>query len=89
MKLSCRRHKTFVEATDALRKPFAAKPVMSSKATVLPVRFEGRNSRLFHAASHIGEFLLISEASRRLGKPPEEDRDYDESLDVPLFESAL
>lgn len=41
-------------------KTFAAKLVQSSRASVLPVYFEGQNSAFFHAASHIGASLRMS-----------------------------
>lgn len=50
---------------------FVAKLVRESGATVLPIYFHGRNSRLFHTASHIGEplrlALLIHEALNKFG----------------------
>jgi len=61
----------FGKATDSPWQPFAAKLIATSKATVLPVFFEGQNSWLFHAASRIGELcreaLLINETLRRMG----------------------
>ena len=51
---------------------FTAKLVHQSKATVIPVYFHGRNSRLFHVASAIGEAartaVLLFEARNKLGK---------------------
>ena len=48
---------------------FVAKLVLQAQADVLPVYFPGRNSRLFHIASHIGEplrlALLIHETLRK------------------------
>jgi len=61
----------FGKAIDSPWQPFAAKLIATSKATVLPVFFEGQNSGLFHAASRISELcreaLLISETLRRMG----------------------
>ena len=58
-------------ASDAPWKPFAGKLIARSRATVLPVYFEGQNSRLFHLASRVGEAwreaLLIKEAAGRIG----------------------
>ena len=63
--------RVFGRATDLPWKLFAAKLITASRATVLPVCFEGQNSWMFHAASHIGETyreaLLIKEAVRRIG----------------------
>ena len=61
----------FGAATDLPWKPFAAKVITATRATVLPVCFEGQNSWMFHAASRIGgsyrEALLFKEAARRIG----------------------
>lgn len=52
---------------------FGAKLVRDSGAAVLPMFVHGENSRLFHAAVHLGYFfrlaLFFRETSRRLGKP--------------------
>jgi putative hemolysin len=60
----------FGPATDAPWQPFAARLMLSARATVLPIHFEGQNSWLFHAASRISErfreALLIHEAARRI-----------------------
>ncbi len=51
---------------------FAAKLIREAQATVVPVHFEGRNSRLFHVASHIAEplrmALLVREALKKFNK---------------------
>ena len=50
---------------------FAAKIIMKSKASVVPVNFEGENSAAFHMASSISESarlsLFIREVTRRMG----------------------
>ena len=50
---------------------FAAKIIMKSKASVVPVYFEGENSAAFHMASSISESarlsLFIREVTRRMG----------------------
>jgi putative hemolysin len=50
---------------------FAAKIIMKSKASVVPVNFEGENSAAFHLASSISESarlsLFIREVTRRMG----------------------
>ena len=50
---------------------FAAKIIMKSKASVVPVKFEGENSAAFHMASSISESarlsLFIREVTRRMG----------------------
>ena len=50
---------------------FAAKIIMKSKASVVPVNFEGENSVAFHMASSISESarlsLFIREVTRRMG----------------------
>ena len=61
----------FGPAVDLEWKPFAAKLITQSRATVVPVFFEGQNSRLFQVASHISgalrEGLLIKEVASRIG----------------------
>ena len=51
--------------------PFTGKLAMGSKATVVPVFFEGQNSRLFQMASHMSMTLryslLFRETVRRMG----------------------
>ena len=50
---------------------FAAKIIMKSRATVVPVNFKGENSAAFHIASSISESarlsLFIREVTRRIG----------------------
>ncbi len=61
----------FGPAVDLEWKPFTAKLITRSRATVVPVFFEGQNSRIFQVASHISgalrEGLLIKEVARRIG----------------------
>lgn len=51
---------------------FAAKIVRKARAAVVPFHFHGRNSRLFHVASHIAEpmrrALLVREALNKFGR---------------------
>ena len=52
---------------------FAAKMIRDTKATVVPVYFEGQNSRVFHIASHLSDALrslaLLNEVTKRFDKP--------------------
>ena len=48
------------EAVDAEWKTFAADLALRAKAPVVPVYFDGQNSRLFQIASHIHETLRLS-----------------------------
>ena len=54
-------------------KTFTARMVSRSEASVVPVFFEGANSRLFQVASHVSQTirvaLLIREFGRRVGTP--------------------
>jgi putative hemolysin len=63
--------KGFGKVVDAPWTTFAAKLIRDSQATVVPIHFEGQNSRLFHIASHISEplrmALLLNEASNKFG----------------------
>ena len=63
--------KGFGKVVDAPWTTFAAKLIRDSEATVVPVYFEGQNSRLFHIASHISEplrmALLLKEARNKFG----------------------
>lgn len=63
----------FGSVEDAPWTTFAAKVIRDAQATVVPIHFHGRNSRLFHIASHIAEplrmALLVSEALKKFGKP--------------------
>lgn len=62
----------FGDVEDAPWTTFAAKIIRDARATVVPIHFHGRNSRLFHIASHIAEplrmALLVSEALKKFGK---------------------
>ncbi len=53
--------------------PFTAKMIMMSKATVVPIWFEGQNSRLFQIASSLSYTVRLSlmfhETARRMGTP--------------------
>ena len=63
--------KGFGTVVDAPWTTFAAKLIRDAQATVVPVHFAGRNSRIFHVASHISEplrmALLLKEASNKFG----------------------
>ena len=52
---------------------FAAKMIREAKATVVPVYFEGQNSRIFHFASHFSGALrslaLLNEVTKRFNGP--------------------
>lgn len=65
--------KPFSEPVDTDWKPFTARMIARSGATVVPVCFEGHNSRLFQVASHLNSTLrmalLINEFDRRVGAP--------------------
>ncbi|MGQ7843686.1 1-acyl-sn-glycerol-3-phosphate acyltransferase [Granulosicoccus sp. 3-233] len=51
--------------------PLACKLALKSGATILPVFVHGHNSRLFHAASHMGDLvrrsLFLTETRRKIG----------------------
>ena len=47
-------------ATDAPWQPFTAQLIQRSRATVVPICFEGQNSRLFQVASHLSPVLRLS-----------------------------
>lgn len=59
-------------AVDDTWKPFTAKLITQSGASVVPVYFEGQNSRLFQLASHMSLelrlALIFREVNRRRGK---------------------
>ncbi len=59
-------------AVDDSWKPFTAKLITHSNASVTPVYFEGQNSRLFQLASHVSLELRLAlvfrEVKRRMGK---------------------
>ena len=58
-------------AVDPVWKPFTAELIIRSRATVVPVFFEGQNSRLFQIASQFSQTLRLSlifkEVVRRIG----------------------
>lgn len=58
-------------AIDAPWQPFVAQLIQRSKATVVPIRFGGQNSRLFQIASHLSLTLRLSllfhEVKARIG----------------------
>lgn len=58
-------------AVDAPWHPFVGKLVRGTRASVLPIRFEGQNSRMFQIAGRIDPrirlSLLMGEAVRRIG----------------------
>ena len=47
-------------ATDGPWQPFTAQLIQRSRATVVPICFEGQNSRLFQIASHLSPVLRLS-----------------------------
>ena len=61
----------FGQAMDPQWRPFTARMVAKSDAVVVPVFFDGRNSRLFQVASHLHATLrvalLIKEFRARVG----------------------
>ncbi len=63
----------FGRAMDPGWRSFTARMIAKSGATVVPVHFEGANSRLFQVASHVHTTLrvalLIKEFRRRTGAP--------------------
>ncbi|QQA44592.1 lysophospholipid acyltransferase family protein [Pelagovum pacificum] len=65
--------KPFTPPMDPGWRTFTAKMIARSEATVVPVFFEGANSRLFQIASHVHTTLrmamLIREFKRRAGTP--------------------
>ena len=58
-------------AIDALWRPFTAQLIQRAKATVVPVYFDGQNSRVFQIASHLSQTLRLSlifhEVKKRIG----------------------
>lgn len=62
---------TFGRAIDPDWKPFTSKLIVSAKATVVPVYFDGQNSRLFQFASNVSqtfrEALLFKEVANNIG----------------------
>mgnify|MGYP002628255782 CR=1 FL=1 len=65
--------KPFATPMDPAWRTFTAKMITKSKATVVPIYFEGHNSRLFQIASHLHNTLrlalLISEFRTRVDEP--------------------
>lgn len=63
--------KPFGVAEDPDWNPFTSKLILKSKARVVPIFFEGQNSRLFQIASHIGSSLrlslLLNEITNKIG----------------------
>lgn len=63
----------FGEPMDPMWRSFTAKMIMRSGATVVPIYFEGQNSRLFQIASHLHQTLrvalLIKEFKSRVDAP--------------------
>ena len=59
-------------AVDCAWKPFTARAVIQSRATVVPVYFAGQNSRLFQVASHLSATLrlalLFHEVRNKMGR---------------------
>lgn len=59
-------------AVDDTWKPFTAKLITQSNASVVPIYFEGQNSRLFQLASHLSLelrlALIFREVNRKRGK---------------------
>ena len=47
-------------AIDGPWQPFTAQLIQRARATVVPIRFEGQNSRLFQIASHLSPVLRLS-----------------------------
>ncbi len=66
-------YRPFGPPVDPIWRTFTAKLVTRSKATVVPVYFDGANSRLFQLASHahytLRMALLINEFRRRVDEP--------------------
>ena len=63
----------FSEPLDPSWRSFTARMISKSKATVIPVYFEGHNSRLFQLASHLSYnlrmALLMKEFKNRIDRP--------------------
>ncbi|NQW09932.1 MAG: lysophospholipid acyltransferase family protein [Alphaproteobacteria bacterium] len=61
----------FGRAFDPAWKPFTSKLIATAKADVVPVYFEGQNSRLFQIASNVSqalrESLLFKEVANKIG----------------------
>lgn len=65
--------KPFAPPIDTIWKPFTARMIAKSGAQVVPVYFDGHNSRLFQLASHLNYTLrmalMIGEFRSRVGEP--------------------
>ena len=65
--------KPFSRPMDTIWKPFTGRMIARSGARVVPVHFDGHNSRLFQIASHLNYTLrmalMISEFDSRVGGP--------------------
>ena len=65
--------KPFAQPMDPSWRSFTARMIAKSRATVVPVFFDGANSRLFQVASHLHATLrlalLIKEFKRRVDEP--------------------
>ncbi|MEM1275651.1 MAG: lysophospholipid acyltransferase family protein [Pseudomonadota bacterium] len=65
--------KPFSKAMDPQWKTFTARMIAKSKATVVPIFFDGSNSRLFQVASHLNQTLrvalLINEFDNKIKDP--------------------
>ena len=69
--MSTADRKGFGRVVDAPWTTFAAKLIRDANAAVVPVFFNGQNSRRFHVASHVAEplrmALLLNEALKKFG----------------------
>ncbi len=65
--------KPFGQPVDPLWRSFTARMILKSQATVVPIFFDGHNSRLFQIASHLHVnlrmALLINEFRQRVDEP--------------------
>lgn len=65
--------KPFGKAIDPTWRPFTARVIQQAQATVVPIYFEGQNSRLFQIASNVSQTLRLSllfkEVRNKMGKP--------------------
>ena len=63
----------FSEPLDPIWRSFTARMISKSEATVIPIYFEGHNSRLFQLASHLNYnlrmALLMKEFKNRIDRP--------------------
>jgi putative hemolysin len=76
-------HKPFGPAVDLEWKPFAARLVQRTEATVIPIYFHGQNSRLFQWASRLSQTLRLSLIVHEL------DRRRGSTLDVTIGDPLL